>query len=72
MELSEMLFLGGFVVFIAAILLLDMFVIDKKAHELTKAGGISSSLSSQADAKVIIIYYKIVTKTLIFRLFKLV
>ena len=27
-----MLFLGGFVVFIAAILLLDMFVIDKKAH----------------------------------------
>ncbi len=32
MDLSEMLFLGGFVVFIAAILLLDMFVIDKKAH----------------------------------------
>lgn len=27
-----MLFLGGFVAFIAAILLLDMFVIDKKAH----------------------------------------
>ena len=35
MELSEMLFLGGFVVFIAAILLLDMFVIDKKAHEVS-------------------------------------
>ena len=32
MDLSEMLFLGGFVAFIAAILLLDMFVIDKKAH----------------------------------------
>ena len=32
MVFSEMLFLGGFVVFIAAILLLDMFVIDKKAH----------------------------------------
>ena len=32
MDLSELLFLGGFVVFIAAILLLDMFVIDKKAH----------------------------------------
>lgn len=32
MDLSEMLFLGGFVVVIAAILLLDMFVIDKKAH----------------------------------------
>lgn len=32
MDFSEMLFLGGFVVFIAAILLLDMFVIDKKAH----------------------------------------
>ena len=30
-----MLFLGGFVVFIAAILLLDMFVIDKKAHEVS-------------------------------------
>ncbi len=30
--MSELLFLGGFVVFIAAILLLDMFVIDKKAH----------------------------------------
>ena len=35
MELSEMLFLGGFVVFIATILLLDMFVIDKKAHEVS-------------------------------------
>lgn len=32
MDLSELLFLGGFIVFIAAILLLDMFVIDKKAH----------------------------------------
>ena len=32
MDLSELLFLGGFVVFIAAILLVDMFVIDKKAH----------------------------------------
>ena len=35
MHLSELLFLGGFVVFIAAILLLDMFVIDKKAHEVS-------------------------------------
>ena len=32
MDLSEILFLGGFIVFISAILLLDMFVIDKKAH----------------------------------------
>lgn len=32
MDLSELLFLGGFVVFISSILLLDMFVIDKKAH----------------------------------------
>ena len=35
MHLSELLFLGGFVVFIATILLLDMFVIDKKAHEVS-------------------------------------
>ena len=35
MHLSELLFLGGFIVFIAAILLLDMFVIDKKAHEVS-------------------------------------
>ena len=32
MDLSEILFLCGFIVFISAILLLDMFVIDKKAH----------------------------------------
>lgn len=32
MDLSELLFLGGFIVFISFILLLDMFVIDKKAH----------------------------------------
>ncbi len=30
--MNEMLFLGGFVVFIAAILVLDMLVIDRKAH----------------------------------------
>lgn len=32
-HLSEFIFLGGFIVFIAAILVLDMLVIDKKAHE---------------------------------------
>ena len=31
-HLSELLFLGGFIVFIAAILVLDMLVIDRKAH----------------------------------------
>ena len=30
--MTEILFLGGFVVFIAAILVLDMLVIDRKAH----------------------------------------
>ena len=30
--MSEILFLGGFIVFIAAILILDMLVIDRKAH----------------------------------------
>jgi tellurite resistance protein TerC len=32
MHITEILFLGGFVVFITAILLLDMLVIDRKAH----------------------------------------
>ena len=32
---SELIFLGGFIVFIAAILVLDMLVIDKKAHEVS-------------------------------------
>ena len=38
--MSEMLFLGGFVAFIAAILVLDMLVIDRKAHvvSLKEAG----------------------------------
>ena len=30
--MTEILLLGGFVVFIAAILVLDMLVIDRKAH----------------------------------------
>ena len=30
--MSEILFLGGFIIFIAAILILDMLVIDRKAH----------------------------------------
>ena len=34
-HLSEFIFLGGFIVFIAAILVLDMLVIDKKAHEVS-------------------------------------
>ena len=34
-HLSEFLFLGGFILFIAAILVLDMLVIDKKAHEVS-------------------------------------
>ena len=34
-HLSEFMFLGGFIVFIAAILVLDMLVIDKKAHEVS-------------------------------------
>ncbi len=40
LHLSELLFLGGFVVFIAAILVLDMLVIDRKAHvvSLKEAG----------------------------------
>lgn len=32
---SEFIFLGGFILFIAAILVLDMLVIDKKAHEVS-------------------------------------
>ena len=32
MTTTEMLFLAGFVVFIVAILVLDMLVIDRKAH----------------------------------------
>ena len=35
MHLSEFIFLGGFILFIAAILVLDMLVIDKKAHEVS-------------------------------------
>ena len=34
-HLSEFLFLGGFILFIAVILVLDMLVIDKKAHEVS-------------------------------------
>lgn len=34
-HLSEFIFLGGFILFIAAILVLDMLVIDKKAHEVS-------------------------------------
>ena len=34
-HLSEFLFLGGFILFIAAILVVDMLVIDKKAHEVS-------------------------------------
>lgn len=34
-QLSESLFLGGFILFIIAILVLDMLVIDKKAHEVS-------------------------------------
>lgn len=34
-HLSEFIFLGGFVLFIAAILVVDMLVIDKKAHEVS-------------------------------------
>ena len=34
-HISEFIFLGGFIVFIAAILVLDMLVIDKKAHEVS-------------------------------------
>lgn len=34
-HLSEFLFLGGFILFIAAILVIDMLVIDKKAHEVS-------------------------------------
>ena len=34
-HLSELIFLGGFILFIAAILVLDMLVIDKKAHEVS-------------------------------------
>ena len=30
--MSEILFLGGFIIFIVAILILDMLVIDRKAH----------------------------------------
>ncbi len=41
MQLTEMLFLGGFILFIIAILVLDMLVIDKKAHEVSiKQAGI--------------------------------
>ena len=43
------------------------------SDELTEADiPVAPHQSSQADAKVIIICYKVVTKTLIFRLFKLV
>lgn len=34
-HLSEFIFLGGFILFIAAILVVDMLVIDKKAHEVS-------------------------------------
>lgn len=34
-QFSEILFLGGFILFIVAILVLDMLVIDKKAHEVS-------------------------------------
>lgn len=41
MHLTEILFFGGFIVFIVAILLLDMLVIDRKAHEVSlKEAGI--------------------------------
>ena len=32
MHYSELLFFAGFVIFIVAILLVDMFAIDRKAH----------------------------------------
>ena len=35
MHTTELLFFGGFIVFIVAILLLDMLVIDRKAHEVS-------------------------------------
>ena len=34
-HLSELLFLGGFLVFIVAILVVDMLVIDRKAHAVS-------------------------------------
>ncbi len=45
MELSEMIFFGVFLLFIVGILLLDMLVIDKKAHEVSmKEAGIWTAI----------------------------
>lgn len=41
MQLHEILFFGGFVLFVAAVLLVDMLAIDRKAHEVSlKEAGI--------------------------------